>query len=69
MKDNPTSGDWAIFAISLVKKYNINLTLYEIEKMKTSSFKKLVKQKVKEIAFLQLTQRQQEGEKGENYSS
>ena len=64
MKDNPTNGDWASFAISLVKKYNINLTLYEIEKMKTSSFKKLVKQKVKEIAFLKLTQRQQEGEKG-----
>ena len=63
MKDNPTSGDRAIFAISLVKKYNINLTLYEIEKMKTSCFKKLVKQKVKEIAFLKLTQRQQEGEK------
>ena len=43
MIEKPTRNDWASFAKLLVQKYNLNLTLLEIENMKTSSFKKLVK--------------------------
>ena len=64
MIEKPTRGDWASFAISLVQKYSLDLTLHQIEKMKSSSFKKLVKCKMNELAFWELTQRQKQGEKG-----
>ena len=64
MTEKPTKGDWASFAISLIGKYKLNLTLEEIEKMKITSFKKLVKNNVNEIAFCELTQKQKQGEKG-----
>ena len=57
MIEKPTRNDWASFAKLLVQKYNLNLTLLEIENMKTSSFKKLVKTKMEEVAFSELTQR------------
>ena len=64
MIEKPTRNDWASFAKLLVQKYNLNLTLLEIENMKTSSFKKLVKTKMEEVAFSELTQRQKLKEKG-----
>ena len=48
MKENPTRGDWASFAISLIQKYNLNLSLTDIKNMKTNLFKKLVKKKTNE---------------------
>ena len=64
MKENPTRGDWASFAISLIQKYNLNLSLTDIKNMKTNLFKKLVKKQMKEIALSELIFRQKKGEKG-----
>ena len=61
---NPTRGDWASFASQLLEKYNLNLSLEEIKNMKTNLYKKLVKNKMKEVAFRELTLRQKKGEKG-----
>ena len=38
MKENPTRGDWVSFAISLIQKYNLNLSLTDIKNMKTQKF-------------------------------
>jgi hypothetical protein len=64
MKENPTRGDWASFAISLIQKYNLNLSLTDIKNMKTNLFKKLVKKQMKEIALSELIFRQKKGAKG-----
>ena len=66
MKENPTRGDWASFAISLIQKYSLNLSLDDIKNMKTNLFKKLVKKNMKELALSELIFRQKRGEKGKS---
>ena len=66
MKENPTRGDWASFAISLIQKYSLNLSLDDIKNRKTNLFKKLVKKNMKELALSELISRQKKGEKGKS---
>ena len=44
---NPTRGDWASDAAQLVQKYELNLNLEEIQKMKSTIIKNLVRTKYK----------------------
>ena len=64
MVRNPTTGDWAGYAIDLFKKYELNLSLKEIKETESSIFKKLVKRQTNKIAFRELIERQAKGEKG-----
>jgi hypothetical protein len=61
---NPTPGDWTGYAIELIKKYKLNLSLKEIKETESSIFKKLVKRQIHKIAFRELIERQAKGEKG-----
>ena len=63
-KTNPRKGDWVSNAFKLLITYNIKLTLKEIENMKTSLFKSLVKQNVHKSAFESLILKKNEGTKG-----
>jgi hypothetical protein len=40
MKMNPTRGDWSSFALGLVDKFDLKITITEIKKMKSNQFKK-----------------------------
>ena len=64
MQLNPTKGDWASFALDLLEKFEMNMSITDIKKMKSSQFKSLVKEKMQKIAFLELTQKQKNGQKG-----
>ena len=63
-KQKPTKGDWVSEVSKLMNKYKIELTFQQIEEMKSSLFKRLVKQKVTEVAFFELIQRQKSKKKG-----
>ena len=54
MLKSPTKGDWTSTALELVKKFEINLNLNEIQVMKQNSIKKLVIRKMSELAFKDL---------------
>ena len=60
---HPTKGDWASNALELVKKFELNLALKEIEALNPGSFKKLVRIKITEIAFRELQNKQQRRKK------
>ena len=64
MVRKPTKGDWAGYAIGLIEKYELNLSLQEIKETGSSLFKKLVKRQTIKIAFKELIERQAKGEKG-----
>ena len=53
-KANPRKGVWVSNVCQLLITYNINLTLQEVQHMKTSLFKNLVKRKVHTAAFISL---------------
>ena len=53
--EKPTRNDWLGVAKLLVQKYNLELKLLEIEKIKTISFQKLVKTKMEKVTFSELT--------------
>ena len=61
---NPTKGDWAVNALELIKKFELNLTLNKIQGMSPRLFKRLVKRKMTEVAFKELQKKQQGGKKG-----
>ena len=42
-KQNPSKGDWVSSVITLMNRYKIELTFLQIEEMKSSIFKTLVK--------------------------
>ena len=64
MQLNPTKGDWASFALGLLDKFEMNMSITDIKKMKSNKFKSLVNEKMQKIAFLELTQKQKNGQKG-----
>ena len=64
MRKNPTKGDWASSSIKLVEKFELNLNLKEIQYMKTSIYKKLVRRQMHKIAFKDLLEIQKNKEKG-----
>ena len=66
MRNHPKKGDWASWAISLIEKYEINMTLEEIKETKESIFKNMVKKQMIKFAFKDLVNRQKKGEKGRN---
>ena len=70
MLQNPQKGDWASNAVCLVEQFELNLNLQDIQVMKPSIFKNLVKKKMTEIAFRDLKKTQIEKKKGRfiNYS-
>ena len=51
---NPTRGDWASAAAQLVQKYELNLNLEDIQKIKSTIFKNLVKKQIQQVAFKDL---------------
>ena len=57
MQMNPTKGDWACFALELLEKFNMNMTITDIKKMKSNQFKSLDNENMQKIAFLELTQK------------
>ena len=61
---HPLKKDWNTEVKSVLKKLNIIHSYEEIKIMKKLAFKKLVRQKVEELAFLELTGRQKAGSKG-----
>ena len=64
MLKNPTKGDWASAATNLVVKYDLKLNIEEIQTMKSSLFKNLVKKQIRKVAFKELVDQQQGKEKG-----
>jgi hypothetical protein len=64
MRKNPTKGDWASSSIKLVKTFDLNLNLKEIQDMKTSIYRNLVRRKMHKIAFNDLLEIQKNKEKG-----
>ena len=64
MRTNPTKGDWASFAIELLEKYELKLNINEIQEMKSSIFKKLVKRQMHTIAFKELIDIKNSKQKG-----
>ena len=54
MQLNPTKGDWASFALDLLEKFEMNMTITDIKKMKSNQFKSLVNEKMQKNAFLEL---------------
>ena len=63
-KLNPTRRDWVGNVTKLLGDYRINMTLIEIENMKPSLFKSMVKKRVHEIAFESLIIKKNDGQKG-----
>ena len=61
MRKTPTNGNWASSSIKLVEKYDLNLK--EIQYMKTSIYKKLVKRQMHTIACKELLEIQKSKEK------
>ena len=53
--EKSTRNDWLGVAKLLVQKYNLELKLLDIEKIKTISFQKLVKTKMEKVTFSELT--------------
>ena len=66
MRNHPKKGDWASWTLSLIEKYEINMTLEEIKETKGSIFKNMVKRQMIKFAFKDLVNRQKKGEKGRN---
>ena len=64
MRKNPTKGDWASSLIDLVEKHYLNINIKEIQDMKTSIYKNLVKRQMHTIAFKELLEIQNSKEKG-----
>ena len=64
MVKNPTKGDWASNAITLIEKFELNMDLNEIQNMKPSLFKQLVKKQMRKIAFRDLNKIHEEKQKG-----
>ena len=64
MLKNPTKGDWTSAATNLVVKYDLKLNIEEIQTMKSSLFKNLVKKQIRKVAFKELVDQQQGKEKG-----
>ena len=61
---NPTRGDWSSFALGLVDRFDLKLTVTEIKNMKSSQFKQIVKEKMQNLAFFELQEKQRSREKG-----
>ena len=70
MLKNPQKGDWASNAKCLIGKFELNLNLIDIQNMKPSIFKNLVKKQMTKIAFRDLKKTLVEKKKGRmiNYS-
>ena len=70
MLKNPQKGDWASNAKFLIGKFELNLNLIDIQNMKPSIFKNLVKKQMTKIAFRDLKKTLVEKKKGRliNYS-
>ena len=66
MINSPTRGDWASSANKLLEKYEIELSFEDIKTMKNSKFKSLVKKQIHKVAFRDLINRKNAGEKGRN---
>ena len=66
MIKNPTKGDWASASTLLIEKYDLKLNLEDIQKMKSSIYKNLVKKQIRKIAFKDLVDKQQNKEKGKS---
>ena len=64
MLQNPTKGDWASSAAKLFKKYELDMNLDEIQNIKPSIFKNLVKKHIRKVAFKELVDQQQSKQKG-----
>ena len=65
MRNHPKKGDWASWAISLIEKYEINMTLEEIKETKESIFKNMIKKQMIKFAFKDLVNRQKKGKREE----
>ena len=61
---NPTKGDWASEAKNIANHLDIQLSNQEIQHMKRTQFKNLVKNKTELAAFKYLSAKQQSGKKG-----
>ena len=59
---NPVRGDWVSCCLKDLKYLNINLSLEEIKLMKTTQFRKLLKESIKNKALEYLLKKQ--GSKG-----
>ena len=64
MLQNPTKGDWASSAAKLFKKYELDMNLDEIQNIKPSIFKNLMKKHIRKVAFKELVDQQQSKQKG-----
>ena len=61
---SPTKGDWVSEVSKLLSKYHIEMTFKQVEEMKVSLFKSMVKRKVTDVAFRDLVERQKNKTKG-----
>ena len=62
---NPTKGDWVSTVTELLEKYNLKMSMKEIQSTTPSIFKNLVKKNVEKCAFNDLIKKQKSGQKGQ----
>ena len=66
MRKSPTRRNWATFANELLVQYEIDLNLETIKNMKKSQLKNWVKKQIQNIAFRDLINKKNNGQKGKN---
>ena len=64
LKNHPIKNDWLNCAKETLKQFEIYLTIKEIQEMKSTQFKSLVKKQATQAAFKYLQQKQENGKKG-----
>ena len=64
LKNHPIKNDWLNCAKETLKQFEIYLTIKEIQEMKCTHFKSLVKKQATKAAFKYLQQKQENGKKG-----
>ena len=64
LENHPTKNDWLNGAKEILEEFEIELSFKQIQTMKTTQYKSLVKKKASKAAFKYLIQKQENGKKG-----
>ena len=64
LENSPTQNDWLSGAKEMLKAFKINMNMKEIQSMKSTVFKNIVKKQANNAAFRYLREKQENGSKG-----
>ena len=64
LENHPTRKDWLSTVKEILKMFKINLSLLQIQNMKTTKYKYAVKKQTRAAAFQYLSEKQENGKKG-----